>query len=275
MAKKFKLKTVKVTTRLDKKFSDPRYIARTFFSRIEKTKVATDKAIRIAIERELRKNKVIQALINPQVGVRGYDLPAEFGLKPDQAQQAVETLIGILLTTCRVNIEQGTIRTVRGKPSVAVTIRSEYLNPENYTKYLSGYPFSYISKTRNNSRTLRGKNNPRPKIDWMKWLLEANKGMNTILGTIPSVRDYGISYELTGRQKALSRSGRAIMLKDSGHNLRRGTAKNFPYKFPKVAKPSAGFKNFIDEIARNPRFTDRLQQRIQTIISYYLTPRKR
>lgn len=271
-----KLKTLKVTTRLDRKFTDPEYIKRTFDTRLEKVRRETLNALQNSIDKEIRKNPVIRALLNPQLGVRGYDLPAEFGLVPGQAEQAVAEFVSTIIRTCKVNIEPETfIRRVRGKPSVAVTIRVSLANPEDYETAFNDYPFAYRSAPSGKKLRGRGRGNISHRIEWMNWLLAGRGAQSEMLGTIPSVKNYGISYDLKRGQSSISRSGRAVMVRDTANNRDRLAIRFFPYEFPEVAKPRAGYKNFVDEIFKNPQFIGKIQAKVQSLVSYYLTPRKR
>lgn len=273
---KFKVNIKKIVTKMDARFKDPAVIHARFLRRIVKMDNKLKLELRYMVEKELRKSKVLRALINPDIGVRGYDLPAEFGLRPGWGQLAVDIIMMRLLALCQVQIdsEKG-YRIVRGRPSKTVEVRWSFLDPEKYEGKFSGYPFSYISKTKQNSRRLIGKGSRRPKIDWMKWLLNARRGHAMMLASIPSVKEYGINYNLGPKQRSSSRSGRAIMNRNTRRNREKIPLKFFPYSFPEVAKPSAGYINFIDEIARNPKFNMSVRRKMNSIINYYLKPRKR
>jgi hypothetical protein len=108
----------------------------------------------------------------------------------------------------------------------------------------------------------------------MKWLIAGRKGQSAMLGTIPSVKDYGISYSLKRGQSNISRSGRAIMVRNTTRNAKRVGKEYFPYQFPEVAQPRAGYGNFIEEIFKNPQFFSKIQAKIESLVNYYLVPRK-
>ncbi len=273
---KIKLKTKTIVTRLSPRYANPSVIAGRFFARTEKTKQQMMMVMRDAIEKELKKSKFMNALIDPQLGVRGQDLPAEFGLPVGAAKLAYDVIMIRLLSTCKVSAEIGPVRRVRNRPSSTITIKYEYLNPVLYQDKFDNDPFSYYSENRATRKKLIGRSGGyKYKIDWMKWVLDAKRGNKAMLGTLPSLKSYGIGYDLTTNQQKYSRSGRALMFKNTSKNRQKIAIKNFPYEFPEAAIPSAGYKNFIEAIANNPKFTSRLNRRLQSIMNYYLVPRKR
>jgi len=261
---KIKLINKTIVTRLDKRLVDPDVIANRFLAKIERASDELNAALQDAIEKEIRKSPVIRALINPAIGVRGYDLPAEFGLTEAQATRAVELIIATLLKSCQVTVKKvGGNRRVKGVPSATIVIRSKYLDREFYEGKFDKRPLAYPSKS--------------DTVPWMEWLLHASN-QNAALGITKSIKDYGITYSLTDKAKKYSRSGRALMIpkhvfsKFSQKNVPnpRQAIRFFPYEFPEVAKPVAGARNFIDEVVKNTRFIENLKNKLDRIVEKYL-----
>jgi hypothetical protein len=266
---KFRLKIANRSVKVSSQFKDAEFIRKLINEKIDRTEKRIVKMLRAEVEKAIRNHKVMRALINPQIGVRGYDLPAEFGLTPGEAQAAHEGVVRAILRSCKARIEKrARIKVVDGKPSVSVRVTTSFMNPEEYDSKLSGSKYYRESNGRH--------------IEWMRWLLEGRRGNRAIYSRVPDITKYGIAYSLPGSKwKSRSRSGRALMIPEY-RETRSGKKRNnhhvlairyFPYQYPEVAIPRPGFKNFIEEISRDPTFTAKLQARLDVIIRNYLIKR--
>ena len=272
---KFRLGSLKATTRIDPRFKAMNHIKTRIDSRLSKLKERADRIVQGEIEKHVKKSRVYKALTNPPLGVRGYDLPAEFGLFPGEGEEAANLMLYILKGTGEALVEPGVIikRTRQGS-GVSVKTTVHFLNPKKYLNHFTKRPFwhqhpkkyknkkAFARRVRMAGGTFSEKSE---RIDWMQWLLEAHRGDRAIHATLPSVKQYGISYDI---DPAFSRSGRALMLnRNKPRNRDRMPLKYFPYTFPEVAKPKAGAKNFIDEIANDPKFITNLDKRVRAAFS--------
>ncbi len=266
MPKPFRLKVFSTTTKLDKRFKNLDFIQKQLQARIEKTKEGIQDSVSEAVEKAVRKSRVYRALVNPPLGVIGYDLPAEFGLNSEDAENAAELMVNIVKDTVRVEVSAA----FQDQNSAKVKISTKFMNPDKYTKLLLKQPFWYTSRKQHRKST--GKQSTRYRIDWMKWILEASRGDSAIYGTLPSVREYGISYgESANALNRFSRSGRALMI----HGESKRGRGEFPYGMPEVIKPKAGAANFLEEISRSRPFVQELNRRVKRVIDEFLIPRKR
>ncbi len=241
---------VKVT-RIDPRFKNIGFAKRVFGRRMEKLQKEITLALRKAMEVEIRRTKFYKNLVDPPIGTRGYDLPAEFGLRPGMEILAAETLIKILELTinCKASFEDG-VRSIK-RSGFAQTIRVEisFLNPEKYEGVFNSYPFVYDSINKKGST----------RIPWMRWVLNASKGNNALVGINPDVRDYSIVYDLDARQRPYSRSGRALMIQTHRDRQLGVPLTSRRYNFPEGAKPTDGRKNFIESLSKNDVFVNKLK----------------
>lgn len=278
---KFKVSAIKQTTRVDPRFKTMNHIKKIVDRRLDKLRKSTNNIVQSEIEKAVTRSRVYRALTNPPLGVRGYDLPAEFGLLPGEGEDAANLLLYILKNTGDATVETGAIlRRTRLGTGVATTTRVSFLDPAKYVSALSKRPFwhEHPKKYKNKrafARRVReaggtfSDSGTGARIDWMQWLLNARRGDNAMLATLPSLKNYGISYDI--QDPAFSRSGRALMLnRDKQRNRKRMPLKYFPYSFPEVGVPKAGAKNFIEEIATDKKFTGRMNNRIKAAVERIL-----
>lgn len=266
---RYQLKVQTGTTRLNPRFKDLAFIESKLKVRVNKLQPKVNLFLRNRLNRALQKNRVYKALTNPSYGVRGKDLVAEFGLTDAEASDLVQIeMMDILLTraTYTDTSEVSKEATDRQSAGVKVNLRGRYLDPDIYYKQLTKSPFFYYSrKQRSAARKRKGFRGSTYKIEWMKWLLEAYRGSAAIYSTIPNVKSYGITYDLAQGMTRFSRSGRALMLRKTPTNKQRLESRYFPYTMPEVARPRAGARNFIDEVARDKNFVDGLNAGIKNI----------
>lgn len=165
------------------------------------------------IEKHLRKNTVIRSLLGANAGEgSGKDLQAEFGLKTDVATQAVEKLIKILRE--KVYIKRLKKEIYKSKTGARLEFEVSGLSSRSYQEDLlmGSYPFSYISTGHSYTQLHASKVNKRSyKINWMKWLVQANRGISNIVNDLPDIKQFGITYDINKRD--FSRSGRALMIR--------------------------------------------------------------
>jgi len=257
------------TTRLNPRFKDLAFIESKLQKRISKLEPKVNVFIRNRIRNALRKNRVYKAFVNPPYGVRGSDLVAEFGLTDSEASELIQIEMMDILLFRATNIEHSeTSKEASGKQSAGVTVRlkGRYLDPDKYYKDLTKAPFFYYSrKQRSAARKRKGFRGSTYKIEWMKWLLEAYRGNAVIYSSLNNIKSYGITYDLEHGMARFSRSGRALMLRKTPTNKKRLESRYFPYTMPEIARPRAGAKNFIDEVARDKDFVSNLNDGIKNI----------
>lgn len=267
---KYQLRIQAGTTRLHSRFKELNFIENKLKARVSNVSEETNRFIKNAINVAIRKHRVYRALTNPPLGVRGADLVAEFGLTNSEAAYLMETeLMTILLDKAtKINVAQTFKENSQPSPGVRVKLTGYYLSPAKYTRQLTREPFYYHSrKQRSSARKKQGFQTSTYKIQWMKWLLEAHRGNNAIYSTLSNVKDYGITYDVGPGMGRFSRSGRAIMLKNTAANRRRLAVRYFPYTMPEIARPRAGAKNFIDEVATDKAFVSNLDAGVKKIFN--------
>lgn len=256
----------------NRRFVDMDYVKSKFDARIDRTQETIENLVKRQIRREVSRSRVVKALINPNIGVSGEDLPAEFGLTASQAQNAVDQILDIVESTCSVVIEQGEVTRENGFPSLSVKITAKFLDPKDYEDRFSGKPFVYKSArfTRSGNRK---KNGISSTIRWMHWVLNANRGDSVIYEDLVNIAEYGIAYGLPADVYAkYSRSGRALMIKkDSPRNSGK---KYKSYTMPRLIKPKAGSQNFIDEIINDKIFRRNIDTFVKHSAERVLIPRR-
>lgn len=267
------------------------------------------------ITRVLKANIIYQAIGGAYAGEKGgTDLQAEFGLTNDMAALAQTLMLEIIpnanIIKYRVADHGSTTRRI-------ASFRIQVLVPSLYKDRLTaGEPFVYTSTVaiRNkkaynaHQRKLRAKANMRierdisaenlervraqkPRvytINWMQWLMSGRNANAAMRRSLDSIQAYGIKYDLNGRTKWASRSGRALMipgetagfkaqavsemyergdaggrkmsqmLRSKKHRARvsayaGGNLTRFPYSISSLVLPKEG-RNFIDEISLNKNF---------------------
>ena len=257
------------TTRLNPRFKDLAFIESKLKSRVEKLEPQINTFVRNKIRDSLRKNRVYKAFVSPPYGVRGSDLIAEFGLTDSEASELIQIEMMDILLFRATNIEHSeTFKQASGQQSAGLTVRlkGRYLDPDKYYKDLTKSPFFYYSrKQRSSARKSRGFAGSSYKIEWMKWLLEAYRGNAAIYSSLNNIKSYGITYDLQRGMARFSRSGRALMLRKTATNKQRLESRYFPYTMPEIARPRAGARNFIDEVARDKEFVSTLNAGIKNI----------
>lgn len=265
---KYQLRIRKGTTRLNPRFKDLEFIKNKLQPRVDKLTPKTSKYVRSLIARSVQRSRVYKAFANPPYGIRGSDLIAEFGLTDEEASYLiqVEMMDILLFKATKVDVAQTFVNSRRQSPGIQVELGGYYLLPDKYMRPLTQSPFFYYSrKQRSAARKRKGFRGSTYKIEWMKWLLNAHRGNAAIYSSIPNVKSYGITYDLTKGMHRFSRSERALMLRKTKTNKGRLEARYFPYTMPPIAKPKAGAKNFIDEIAIDKTFVDRLNYGVKRI----------
>jgi len=246
--------------------------------------------VKLVLEPFLLRNRVIRSLINPVVGMPGYDLAAEFGITDTKARSDAEFIIDTLLNTVTSSTSAKTAR-VSGLRNVSrFSPGCRYLEPSRYESEISGlgyqaerqfspnprknakYRAAYVQ--RYNARIDKkypGFNRPGPEaisqynIAYGKWMMNARGGINGMRNDIPSVEFYGIIYDLYPQEVPHSRSGRAIMLDiTKPRNIKR--VSTFPYEFPAAIKPWPGEKNFVTGLAHNQSLREQVEKTIINVV---------
>lgn len=230
-------------------------------TRLEKARDALVEKTKELIEDAIKSSLVYKGLAGAFQGPSstGSDLQAEFGLSDADAQTALAEMMTILLST----INRKTVQILPGITSDAPAklFFNGVLNSGDYEpKLKEGTNFSYesIPHIEDDYGFLEagGEIPESNTIRWMEWLLEASESI--IAQTVPSIVDYTISYNLSGKGRSVSRSGRALMIDEDTYE-ERGRGQNFPYEFPRIALPQvAGSKNFIEDIALSRTFRARV-----------------
>jgi hypothetical protein len=256
----FSLKVQSAKTSLDPRFKDVSFIEEKLKARMQATADEIQEKISNAVEAAVRKSRVYKALVNPPIGTIGYDLPAEFGLRPGEAEEAAELMVDIVKNTVEVNAAGVFTEYKTTNPVLSCKFSISFMNPNKYMNKLIRKPFWYTAR-----KQYRKKAPTSYKIDWMRWILNANEGDNAIYGTLPSVKEYGISYTESTKALRWSRSGRALMRKDRNHSM---------YGLPEVVKPRRGADNFLEEISRDPSFAKDLDKRVKSVIDKRLILKK-
>jgi hypothetical protein len=267
MAAKIGKISVTTTTALQNKVAN---YARTIIqNRLDKVNPVIRNTGAEVIEKYVLGHRVIRALLGYRslFGV-GYDLQAEFGLTSSNAKFGVEIIVKVLKKALKYKVDKTFHKDNRGaRVDVIITALDE---PDYYDQlYHYGEPLNYTSRkfiiSKKGKKRQVGKTYP---VNWIQWLLEADRGIGAIVDKLPSIRDYGITYDLYDKDD--SRSGRAIMINMRSKDLKTilrmagSTSKDssFPYAFPKGAIPARGAKNFVEEIARDPSFRKEMKERV-------------
>ncbi len=236
--------TVTTSTSLTNKISA--YAQKIVNNRIERVQDNIVLKVKDILYKAIVNSPVYLALTGKFPNSEGYDLQAELGLTDDRAKIAVDRLIEILLETVDITFER---EFNLNKGSSVITIKVSALDENKYEEQLkNGAEFSYISRSKN--KKVKKRNQTAYLIKWMKWLLELTHDV---------LSEYSITYDISGRDIIISRSRRAIMTK-------KKSRARFPYKFPTIAIPKNSGKNFIDEIAKDPRFRHLVNDSVKRIM---------
>jgi len=212
----------------------------------QKSKIndGVDAVVEIETSRAVRNSPVVESLGGAYPGQEGADLPAEFGLRLDEAQFVKESVTYIL-----EHASHGEVYV----PQVAkvLDVKVTLLDRARYHNLMArSSVFTTVSESKD-------KRKPGSyTLHWMAWLL--NPLSNVVLA---ETLGYGITYDLNGFQKSsLSRSGRALMANTKRMNLSQ-------YTMPWIGMPqNATSENFVDDIAKDPELEQRITYKIKKFI---------
>jgi hypothetical protein len=200
-------------------------IKRRIGSRINAMRGIIKDEIKNIIVNNIKSTDVWRGLEGRYTGIPGMDLQAEFGIT---SIAGLEQLIKGLIDVSVVGL---------GKAGTTIDMEIQILDIDVETLVSMYNDSSYISKGGY-------------KIDWLEWLLIRNYDF--------SISDYAIDYDIDSTQISMSRTGRALMIKDKPEL-------HYPYKLPDICRPIGG-KNFIDASMNHPKNIEKLQQSITNII---------
>lgn len=271
--------TFDLTAPSNYKNADP--IARYF----EKRKNSLDKKIKQDIKGIIaeffKRNKVYQALVNPDIGVLGEDLPAEFGLTDSEAKITAGSIINKLVECFELDLQnKNTIdpRKSRFEPGL------KYLWPSMYEDwFIDSLKYNQVEGLKKlpkfTGKSAKNKNQKRKDriselteqgggyiIHYGKWMMNP-RSRSVLLEDLPDIGNYGICYDLKGGEIGYSKSGRALMKKfrdvknkETGEKESKLDPRvtHFPYEIPAVLKPYAGEKNFVSSVAHLESFQNKI-----------------
>lgn len=174
--------------------------------------------VRYEIEAATRRNIIFKRLVGEESGIKGYDLAAEFGLSKADAKVGGETIIAHLKETVDIAKDDLKIEYRKDPAKLKITIQIGFLQPQKYRPLiLADKSLEYtthslhVNKKGKVVKKRKKKGQISYQVRWAKWLIEANKGIETIVQDLPRIAGYGIMYDLSPSQRLLSRSGRALM----------------------------------------------------------------
>lgn len=210
---------------------------------IDRAVPAVNKDLKDLILTRLRAGVIYQGLkTGAEFG--GVNLRAEFGLTEGMAEDAARELHNLVENA----IDSINITGEPNRQGIKFILSYDGFDTEQLSGELEENPyFSYNNKEKG------GKVNV--EIMWMDWLL------NGVAQTI----DEAITYELSGKDEARSRSNRAIMVSAEDPRF------NYPYRLPDQYLPKGESKNFLEEIIKSNIFKGLVKTKmriaLQTIIS--------
>lgn len=255
MPGEFRAKIINKTSRLDARFVDMKYIEDKFHAREQKLKDDVGALISRQIRLEANRHRVVKALRNPHRGIGGEDLPAAFGLTATKAEEAASQIVDVLGDAVVVQVETGSVRRIKGMPSLNFKITPKFLNEQDFSDDFDEDPFVYKSR--------------RSTVPWMKWVLNPRQADALIYSDLTNIKNYGIVYDVpTHIMAQYSRSGRALMLRKNTENNRRYQI--FDFRLPAIVKPVTGSKNFVEEIGNDKFFRSRLDGYIKNAVDKIL-----
>ncbi|TXT66133.1 MAG: hypothetical protein BAJALOKI3v1_50133 [Promethearchaeota archaeon] len=231
----------------------------TISNRLNKAISDVDSVIQPIVDKTVRRHPIIRSIL----GQRTPSLAAEFGLRPQHANNAVETIVEMFKrysTSDVVDVQTPTGSRFLASLTVRVLIDSDAILDE-LSSLTDTEPFAYDS--------VNGKSDVR-RIRWLDLLLDLdNKQLDKYFPDIET-GEFGISFKEELVANADSRSRQAIM------TTRRQFAERFPYRIPKDYI-STDNNNLIDSIVRNEELRKTMNEAVsKTLIKRLRTPvRKR
>lgn len=253
---------------ISSRYKDPDVISQILEKREGRLKKNIEDAVGKVVAEFFKRNKVYKALTNPNIGILGEDLPAEFGLTDAEAKIEAGAIINRLVDSVHGLVEVAKTRNLYvGAAEAGV----EYLRPKDYEDWfytaLSYTQEQGIGKTGLSSRKKRKKvdklsGDSGHVIRWGKWMMNP-KSRSVLTEDLPDINDYGIIYDLHGKENTYSKSGRALMGKRKPVFDKDGKVigtkldpriTHFPYEIPSILKPPAGEKNFVEGVAHMEQF---------------------
>lgn len=255
--------------------------------RIEKAIPAITESAKFVVETFVTGDPVYRGLSGDFSGSEdGTDLQAEFGITDGKTQ--MEAFLKMLLETVHVSVSPKI--TTSGKNGIG-TITVKALNEREF-KNRAISEFQYPSEPTENKQAKFARKLDKQKIKgraktkqlsefkqrnthnirWMNWVLNADRGTREMEKDLPDIRNYGIAYDLTDKQKGFSRTGRALMFQKNDYKAKKpkkngkigSRIKEFPYRLPDILRTDNG--NFVVDIALSKKYQKRMRDVITQVI---------